>query len=255
MNQLTQTAPHVDPTERVELLLRDLRAPREGLVGARGRAAAGRSSGRTSSSAAAARRWPRELAAQFTHPLALLLWAAAGARVGGRDRARRGRDRRGDRAQRGVRVRAGAAGRARRRGARRATCPPHATRRCATGASSRRGRTAACPATSCCIDGGRSHLRRRPAARRARVEVDLSTLTGESLPVLRSADAGRHGVPAARGARPRLQRHRPAPAGEARAVVYATGDAHRARPDRRAVPARRARATARSSGRSRGSPG
>ena len=39
------------------------------------------------------------------------------------------------------------------------------------------------------------------------VEVDLSTLTGESQPVCRSAGRDRRGRAAARGARPRLQRH------------------------------------------------
>ena len=66
----------VEPTERVELLMRDLRSSPQGI-----------------SAAEAARRliqygpnelrrrggpgWPRELARQLTHPLALLLWLAA----------------------------------------------------------------------------------------------------------------------------------------------------------------------------------
>jgi calcium-translocating P-type ATPase len=66
----------LDPTERIERLLRDLRATRAGLSSAEaerrllqyGPNALRRRGGR---------RWPRELAQQFVHPLALLLWAAA----------------------------------------------------------------------------------------------------------------------------------------------------------------------------------
>jgi calcium-translocating P-type ATPase len=67
----------LDPTERLDLLLRDLRSSRSGLSvreAQRRLIHAGpnelrRRGGRT---------WPRELVRQFTHPLALLLWAAAG---------------------------------------------------------------------------------------------------------------------------------------------------------------------------------
>jgi calcium-translocating P-type ATPase len=66
----------VDATERVDLLLRDLRASRAGLSSreaqrrlvVHGPNALRRQGGR---------RWPREVARQFTHPLALLLWVAA----------------------------------------------------------------------------------------------------------------------------------------------------------------------------------
>ena len=66
----------VDATERVDLLLRDLRASRAGLSSreaqrrlvVHGPNALRRQGGR---------RWPRELGRQFTHPLALLLWIAA----------------------------------------------------------------------------------------------------------------------------------------------------------------------------------
>ena len=66
-----------DPREPVNRLLRDLRARREGLAGRdaeRRLIVYGpnviRRRGRT--------RWPRELMKQFTHPLALLLWVAGG---------------------------------------------------------------------------------------------------------------------------------------------------------------------------------
>ncbi len=66
----------LDPNERIELLLRDLRASRGGLsereaerrLLVHGPNALERRGGRV---------WPRELARQFTHPLALLLWGAA----------------------------------------------------------------------------------------------------------------------------------------------------------------------------------
>jgi calcium-translocating P-type ATPase len=65
-----------DPTERIELLLRDLRASRGGLSE---REAERRllAHGPNALERRAGRRWPRELARQFTHPLALLLWGAA----------------------------------------------------------------------------------------------------------------------------------------------------------------------------------
>ena len=55
------------------------------------------------------------------------------------------------------------------------------------------------------------------------VEVDLSTLTGESLPVTRSAAASGPGVAAAGGPGAGVQRHAPAPAVRPQAVVTATG--------------------------------
>ena len=66
----------VDPEERVELLLRDLRSSPTGLSA---REAERRlvHYGRNVLRRRGGRRWPRELAHQFTHPLAVLLWAAA----------------------------------------------------------------------------------------------------------------------------------------------------------------------------------
>ena len=67
----------LDPTETVELLLRDLKTGRDGLSS---REAQRRlvQFGPNELSRRGGRRWPRELARQFTHPLALLLVAAAG---------------------------------------------------------------------------------------------------------------------------------------------------------------------------------
>jgi calcium-translocating P-type ATPase len=65
-----------DPNERIDLLLRDLRASRGGLSQ---REAERRllAYGPNELRRRGGRRWPRELARQFTHPLALLLWGAA----------------------------------------------------------------------------------------------------------------------------------------------------------------------------------
>jgi calcium-translocating P-type ATPase len=70
------TGRRLDPNERIDLLLRDLRASREGLSA---REAERRlvSYGPNELERRGRRRWPRELARQFTHPLALLLAGAA----------------------------------------------------------------------------------------------------------------------------------------------------------------------------------
>ena len=66
-----------DPREAVELLLRELRARPDGLSS---REAERRlvAYGRNELVRRGGVRWPRQLAKQFTHPLALLLWLAAG---------------------------------------------------------------------------------------------------------------------------------------------------------------------------------
>ena len=66
----------LDPTERADLLLRDLKSTRSGLSS---REAERRlvQYGPNVLVRRAGRRWPRELMRQFVHPLALLLWAAA----------------------------------------------------------------------------------------------------------------------------------------------------------------------------------
>jgi magnesium-transporting ATPase (P-type) len=78
MGETAAAEPHtaIDPRERVELLLRDLRSSRSGLSG---REAARRlvHYGPNELRRRGGRRWPGELGRQFTHPLALLLWAAA----------------------------------------------------------------------------------------------------------------------------------------------------------------------------------
>jgi magnesium-transporting ATPase (P-type) len=72
----TATELQTEPRERIELLFRDLRARPEGLAGreAQRRLVA---YGSNELQRHDRRRWPRQLLNQFTHPLALLLWAAA----------------------------------------------------------------------------------------------------------------------------------------------------------------------------------
>jgi calcium-translocating P-type ATPase len=67
----------IDPEEAVGLLLRDLRASTEGLSSSEAQRRA-LQYGPNELRRHRGLRWPTELAAQLTHPLALLLWAAAG---------------------------------------------------------------------------------------------------------------------------------------------------------------------------------
>ena len=72
------------------------------------------------------------------------------------------------------------------------------------------------------------------------LEVDLSTLTGESLPAFRSAEFADVRVPLLAGARARLQRHG-LHRGRGAGLRVRDRDEHRARADRRPHGARRAR--------------
>jgi magnesium-transporting ATPase (P-type) len=75
--ELGTPAPAPDPEERIELLLRDLRSSRSGLSSREAQRRIVQFGGNVLARRGG-RRWPRELVQQFTHPLALLLWAAAG---------------------------------------------------------------------------------------------------------------------------------------------------------------------------------
>ncbi|AHH19667.1 putative cation transport ATPase [Nocardia nova SH22a] len=66
----------VDATEPLDLLLRDLRSSRTGLSAREARRRLIHS-GPNTLRRRGTRQWPRQLLRQFTHPLALLLWAAA----------------------------------------------------------------------------------------------------------------------------------------------------------------------------------
>jgi calcium-translocating P-type ATPase len=66
----------LDPTEHIGLLFRDLRTGRDGVSQSEAQRRLVQY-GPNELHRRAGRRWPRELLRQFTHPLALLLWAAA----------------------------------------------------------------------------------------------------------------------------------------------------------------------------------
>jgi calcium-translocating P-type ATPase len=66
-----------DPEETADLLLRDLRTAREGLSSTEAQRRL-LQYGPNALQRRGGRQWPKELARQFTHPLALLLWLAAG---------------------------------------------------------------------------------------------------------------------------------------------------------------------------------
>ena len=75
--QMSEARSAPNPNERIDLLLRDLRSSRAGLSQREAERRLLDLRAQRAASGAAARRWPRELARQFTHPLALLLWGAA----------------------------------------------------------------------------------------------------------------------------------------------------------------------------------
>ena len=66
----------LNPEEAADLLLRDLRSSQAGLTSTEARRLL-LQYGRNELRRRVGRRWPGELARQFTHPLALLLWIAA----------------------------------------------------------------------------------------------------------------------------------------------------------------------------------
>ena len=76
IDQTQTSSPEFEPTEAVELVLRSLNTHRDGLSS---REAQRRlvQFGPNQLTRRGGRRWPRELARQLTHPLALLLWLAA----------------------------------------------------------------------------------------------------------------------------------------------------------------------------------
>lgn len=208
----------LDPMERIELLLRDLHSSRSGLTG---REAQRRliHVGPNELRRRGARTWPRELLAQFTHPLALLLWAAAGlawlvgiepvaiavvvvivinagfAFVQERH------------AERAVELLA-------------AYLPARATL-VRDGEITQIDAVDVVPGDVLVIQEG-DRISADARLLEGGVEVDLSELTGESLPVFRSAEAPDTGVPLAQ-AQDIVFSGTACTAGDAHAVVFATG--------------------------------
>ncbi len=207
-----------DPTERAELLLRDLRASRQGLSA---REAARRlvAYGPNELSRRGGRRWPRELAAQFTHPLALLLWAAALlALVAGIEPVAI--------AIVVVIVLNAAFAFAQEMQAERAVealqeyLPPHAK----TVRDGRRELVEArllVPGDVLVVEEG-DRISADARLLSGALEVDMAAITGESVPVLRSAELADHSVPLLE-ARELIFSGTVCTGGEAHALVYATG--------------------------------
>ncbi|HEX5308998.1 MAG TPA: cation-transporting P-type ATPase [Solirubrobacteraceae bacterium] len=218
---MSQTAPpanEIDAEETVELLLRDLRSSRDGLTT---REAQRRlvQYGPNELSRRGGPRWPAEIARQLTHPLALLLWVAAALSfaVGSETVAiavllvivlnAAFAFMQELQAEKAVEALA-------------AYMPQHAT--------VLRDRAPRVIEATSLVPGDIVVLAegdRIPADMRllsGALEVDLSTLTGESVPALRSAELQDSHVPRL-AARDLVFSGTSATGGEARAVVFATG--------------------------------
>jgi calcium-translocating P-type ATPase len=213
----TVPLPEGDPREPVAVLLRHLRARPGGLSSreARRRLVA---EGPNELRRRGKRRWPRELVLQLTHPLALLLWVAAGLAFAVVSATLAiaivavivlnalfafAQEWQAERAVEALRR----------------YLPPHAT-------VVRDGRTQEVearelvPGDVMVLEAG-ARISADARLLSGAVEVDLSTLTGESLPLLRSADL-LDNLPLLE-ARDLVFSGTSVTGGEARAVVFATG--------------------------------
>ncbi|UGT67823.1 cation-transporting P-type ATPase [Nocardia gipuzkoensis] len=208
----------IDPTERIDLLLRDLRGSRSGLTA---REAERRlvHYGPNMLRRRGQRSWRRDLARQLTHPLALLLWAAAGlaGMVGIVPVAIAivivivinaafafAQERHAEQAVEAL-----------------AAYLPIRAQVVRDGQVTEVEATGVVPGDVLVIaEGDRICADARLLT--GGIEVDLSELTGESMPVYRSADAVDAGVPLAQ-ARELVFSGTSCTEGEARAIVFATG--------------------------------
>ncbi|QMV20652.1 HAD-IC family P-type ATPase [Streptomyces sp. SCUT-3] len=212
----TGTAP--DPEERVELLLRDLRTSRSGLSS---REAERRllHHGPNELQRRGGRRWPKELARQVTHPLALLLWVAAAlAWVAGIATVAVAivvvivvnaafafvQEAQAERAVEAL-----------------AAYLPHRAKVVRDGREEEVEATRLVPGDLLVIEEG-DRVSADARLIDGGVEVDLSSLTGESVPAYRSASLADTGVPLIQ-ARDLVFSGTTCTEGEARAVVFATG--------------------------------
>ncbi|MGY1938450.1 cation-translocating P-type ATPase [Nocardia gipuzkoensis] len=208
----------IDPTERIDLLLRDLRGSRSGLTA---REAERRlvHYGPNMLRRRGRRSWRGDLARQLTHPLALLLWAAAGlAGVVGivpvaiaivvviviNAAFAFAQERHAEQAVEAL-----------------AAYLPIRAQVVRDGQVTEVEATGVVPGDVLVIaEGDRICADARLLT--GGVEVDLSELTGESMPVYRSADAVDAGVPLAQ-ARELVFSGTACTEGEARGIVFATG--------------------------------
>ncbi len=208
----------VDPEERLELLLRDLRSSRTGLSG---REAQRRlvQFGPNLLERRRQRRWLPELAHQFTHPLALLLWAAAGlAWIAGILAVAVAiviviainaafafvQEMQAERAVEAL-----------------AQYLPERARVLRDGSPVEISTTELVPGDVVLLGEG-ERISADARLLQGALEVDISTLTGESIPVFRSASYADVGVPPLQ-ARDLVFSGTTCTEGEARAVVFATG--------------------------------
>jgi calcium-translocating P-type ATPase len=210
--------PGVNPEEAAELLLRDLHTSRRGLSSAEARRRL-QQHGPNELRRRGRRRWPGELARQFAHPLALLLWIAAALLIAvGSDVVAAAvvliiflnaafalvQEVQAERAVEAL--------------AR--YLPPHATA-VRDGQSQEIEATELVPGDVVVIEEG-DRIAADVRLLAGAIEVDMSALTGESVPTLRSASILDVDVPV-------LAAHELAfsgttcTGGEARGVVYATG--------------------------------
>ncbi|MFI5541879.1 cation-translocating P-type ATPase [Nocardia sp. NPDC051900] len=220
MTDLVEAEPglRIDPTERIDLLLRDLRGNRCGLTG---REAERRliHYGSNVLLRRGRRSWLRDLARQFTHPLALLLWAAAGlaGAVGIVPVAIAivvviminagfafAQERHAEQAVEAL-----------------AAYLPIRAKVVRDGQVTEVEATGVVPGDVLVIAEG-DRICADARLLDGGIEVDLSELTGESMPVYRSADAVDAGVPLAQ-ARELVFSGTSCTEGEARAIVFATG--------------------------------
>ncbi|HEX8752527.1 MAG TPA: cation-transporting P-type ATPase [Solirubrobacterales bacterium] len=213
-----EPAPGFDPQERVELLLRDLRTSRQGLSA---REAERRllSHGPNQLERRGGRRWPGQLARQFTHPLALLLWGAAAlAAIAGIEPVAIAvvvvillnaifafvQEMQAERAVEALQ----------------GYLPPQA-RVLRDGEPVQVAAADLVPGDLLLIAEG-DRISADAHLIEGAIEVDLSTLTGESVPVLRSPQQAQSGIPLLQA--PELAfSGTSCTGGEARALVYATG--------------------------------
>ncbi len=212
------TEDRLDPTERVDLLLRDLRASRAGLSPAEAQRRL-LQYGPNELRRRGGRQWPGELLRQLTHPLALLLWLAAALSfaVGSRTIAIAVllvialnalfafvQEMQAERAVEAL-----------------ARFLPQQVNVLRGAQPTPIAAAELVPGDIVVVEEGdriAADMRLISGA----VEVDLSTLTGESAPALRSADLVDLGVPRI-SARDLLFSGTSATGGEARGVVFATG--------------------------------
>ena len=208
----------LDPTEQVDLLMRDLRASPAGLSAAEAQRRLIQY-GPNELRRRGGRRWPRELGRQLTHPLALLLWLAAALSFAvGSDTIAIAvllvivlnavfaflQEMQAERAVEAL-----------------AQFLPQQVRVLRGGRPESIMAAALVPGDIVIVEEGdriAADMRLISGA----VEVDLSTLTGESAPALRSAELVDAGV-ARIAARDLLFSGTSATGGEARGVVFATG--------------------------------